>query len=214
MGLLGDIMGAKLQKHQIRHRGDRYRMLDPLGIFGDLMLAQPCSPFQLFDEQSDRPPSPIHVDPLPSAHLGEIGRQDFGLFRPMVPPLFTHNNGDISAVSQTSSFGRGPIGQATAALFERDPIAAIIVFGQMSDQVLQRGNDLVPKPSQQSPPIPLCCGQQPAPMPRSDMAWSQLRQPCDGRFVLADRLAHHQPAEDQVMPMMKHRPEYLRPVAY
>jgi hypothetical protein len=94
--MLGDIMGAKLQAQQIRHDRERDRALDPLGVFGHLMLAQPRSPLQLFKKPFHRPPAPIHVDHLPGAHLGEIGHQNFRLFRPMVSPLFAQDNGDIT----------------------------------------------------------------------------------------------------------------------
>jgi hypothetical protein len=47
---LWDTVPAELQEHQVRHNRDGHRAFDPVWFFGNLMLAQSCSPFKCFDE--------------------------------------------------------------------------------------------------------------------------------------------------------------------
>jgi hypothetical protein len=47
-----------------------------------------------------------------------------------------------------------------------------------------------------------------------NMARGQPRQPLDSRLFLVDPLAHQQPAEDQVMPMMEYRSEHAQPAGH
>jgi hypothetical protein len=73
---------------------------------------------------------------------------------------------------------------------------------------------LVSKPPQQDPSIPIGRGQQPTQMPLDNLTRGQPRQPFEGGFVLINRLTDHQPAEDQVVAMTKHRPLHLQPVGH
>jgi hypothetical protein len=69
---------------------------------------------------------------------------------------------------------------------------------------LQRTNNLVSQPPQEDPPVPIRRCQQAAEVPLRDRPWSQACEPFDGGLLLKNRLADKQPAEDQVMPMVKH----------
>jgi hypothetical protein len=48
----------------------------------------------------DRPTPAIHSNDLPGTHLGQIGHQNFRLFRPIAAPFITQDNGDISNMAK------------------------------------------------------------------------------------------------------------------
>ena len=127
----------KLHDYQIGHYGYGYRALDPLRIFGDLMLTQPRSPFQFLYKELHPPPPPIYIDDLSGGHSGEIGHQDFGLFRPLVMPLCAQDHGDISDMAQARPFGVGPRGPTPARFIQGHPATALGLFRHMRDEIFQ-----------------------------------------------------------------------------
>lgn len=108
-----DILCLEPQQQQLGHDRDGDRAFDPSYVFGDLRLAQADNTLQ-FSEQQLRPP-PAQVDGhnlTRTDGFGQIGHQQFRLFRPIVLPTFAQDDGDISQMSPLHAFGKHPEGAA------------------------------------------------------------------------------------------------------
>jgi hypothetical protein len=178
------------------------------GISNDHDHLRPCRPPKADQHPAEQPIlGPIAEIVLAADHL-EVDRN------PVIPPV-EHHDHNMESKDVGGIFVQPPfLGQwmlLACFLFERaidDQIAHTIRRRR------QRRNDLVGKPPQQDPPIPIGRGQQTAKMPLRDMPWGQPCQPCECRLVLIDRLADEQPAEDQMMAMAKHGLQHVQPVGY
>ena len=134
--VFGDVLDTAFDEQQIRHQGQGYRAFDPLGVFGDLSLAQAHHPFDLFYEKLHRPPTGIQGNHLTAGDMRQIGHDDDCCRRPIVTPLFAQDNRDISDMAEAGVFQVDPVDPA-AAIRASDPGFMIARSWQMLDEIAQ-----------------------------------------------------------------------------
>ena len=123
-----DQMGASAQQKQIGKKGDADGFFDALLLAGDLMLAQPQGTFEFPHQQFDGPPSLIDEQDLSGGQLGQIGHDEFSVFRAEVTPFLTENHRGVSDMTQRQVLSIGPEGFPSFAFDQVWDPGALIVF--------------------------------------------------------------------------------------
>ena len=133
-----NLLPANPKQEQIGQNGDAKRLFDPIFLSGDLMLSQPQPRLYFVDEKFHRPPPVIDANHLPGRHLGQIGHDEFGLFRAHVTPFFAEHHHDVTDMIQRQAFAIDPEG-LSASLFSQFgyPGPLVEFVGQMRHQILQ-----------------------------------------------------------------------------
>ena len=128
--IVRDVLSAHFDEQQLRHQGQSYGAFDPLGVFGDLGLPQADHPFDLFYEEFHRPPPGVEGDPITAGDMRQSGHDDDRCGRPIVTPLFTQDNRDVSTMTEAGVFEVDPIDPA-AAVRAGDPGSVVARSWQM-----------------------------------------------------------------------------------
>jgi hypothetical protein len=183
-------MGATLQEQQRGPHGERDRALQPWGGCGHLGLAQPCRPVHRLNEPVHRAPAPIPVDHRPSAHLGEMGQQNFWRFRPLVSPWCAQDAGASTQMPSAGPCGLSPRRATTPGLFAGNPPAALGLLRHGGHPSLARGS----------------VRNAPGPGKSAHHAGPSLADPLAGGFGGPGGIADHDPHRRPVRPTQADQP--------
>src|SRR5918995_566392 len=132
------LMTRTEQKQGGYHRNAK-GFLDPALLSAHLVFPQSQVRLEVPSDLLHWPPTLIRTHHLSRRPLGEIGHEDFRMFRADVPPFFTQDHRDITNMPQTQAFAVYP--KRLTALGARqawDPGTLIIFAGQMRHQVFER----------------------------------------------------------------------------
>jgi hypothetical protein len=133
-----NILCPQLEQQQIGHDCHGDGALGALDLLRHLMLPQTDDPFQCLVQQLDPPPPQIDRHNVAGAHcLWQIGRQDLRMFRPIVPPTFAEDHGDVSHMAQAHALGISPEGSAALATDRGQANLGIPPARQVGDEIFK-----------------------------------------------------------------------------
>src|SRR5215472_8474544 len=152
-----NVLGPHPQQDQIGYQGYCYRALDPGSVLGHLVLSHAYHFLPFLEEQFHRPASEVDGRRLMRGGLWQIGHQYFSVFGAVVTPPFAEHYGDISHLTQRSTFGKAPKDAfASSGTEQGNPHFAIGCPRQMPDQIPQAvtiGELPGPREGDNKPPV-------------------------------------------------------------
>ncbi len=123
------------QQQQVGHNRDGDRAFDTPHVFSDLMLTHAHDALEFSEQQLCPPPAQVDRHDLTRTDgLGQIGHQQFGLFRPVVVPTFAQDKGDVSQMPKLHAFGKHPEGAAPLPRDRGQADALVVPPWQMRHQ--------------------------------------------------------------------------------